>query len=69
MPADAKILKTELYYGNAAGYTAVMPYYRFYIESDHDFFPDHDVECDVYTIAAVPEEFIDMETTDYGVRA
>ena len=69
MPADAKILKTELYYSNPAGATAVMPYYRFYIESDSNFFPDYDIECDVYTIAAVPEEFIDMETKDYGVRA
>ena len=69
MPADAKILKTELYYGNATGYTAVMPYYQFYIESDHNYFPSYDIECDVYTIAAVPEEFIDMDTKDYGVRA
>lgn len=69
MPADAKILKTELYYGNAAGYTAVMPYYRFFIESANDNTGDFEVLCDVYTIAAVPEEFIDMDTKDYGARA
>lgn len=69
MSADAKILKTELYYSNPAGATAVMPYYRFFIESDHDLFPEYDIKCDVYTIAAVPEEFIDMDTKDYGARA
>lgn len=69
MPADAKILKTELYYGNATGYTAVMPYYRFYIESANENLGDFEVVCDVYTIAAVPEEFIDMDTNDYGARA
>ena len=69
MPADAKILKTELYYSNPAGATAVMPYYRFYIESANEDTGDFEVLCDVYTIAAVPEEFIDMETKDYGARA
>ena len=69
MPADAKILKTELYYNNLAGATAVMPYYRFFIESDNDNLGDFEVVCDVYTIAAVPEEFIDMDIKDYGVRA
>ena len=69
MPADAKILKTELYYSNAPGFTAVMPYYRFFIESSNDNLGDFEIVCDVYTIAAVPEEFIDIDTKDYGVRA
>ena len=69
MPADAKILKTELFYSNPSGATAVMPYYKLYVETDQYPLNDYDVVCDVYTIAAVPEEFIDMETKDYGVRA
>ncbi|MCH5208152.1 MAG: hypothetical protein J1F04_04660 [Oscillospiraceae bacterium] len=71
MPADANILKTEMVYYNMAGSTAVIPYYEFYVESDKDYFSSsgYDVICKVYTIAAIPEEFIDMETTDYGVRA
>ena len=69
MPADTKIVKTELMYFNASGATVVMPYYKFYVETDQYPLNDYDVVCDVYTIAAVPEEFIDMETKDYGVRA
>ncbi len=69
MPANAKILKTDMIYKNAPGYTAVMPYYEFYVETDKDPGSDADVVCNVYTIPAVPEEFIDMETGDYGVRA
>lgn len=69
MPADAKTLKTELMYQNLVGYTAVMPYYQFYVEVDEKPDGDYDLECKVYTIAAVPEEFIDMETTDYAVRS
>ncbi len=68
MPADAKILKTDMVYKNLPGYTAVMPYYEFYVETDDEPF-EADIVCTVYTIPAVPEEFIDMETTDYGVRA
>ncbi|MCH5196660.1 MAG: hypothetical protein J1F28_08095 [Oscillospiraceae bacterium] len=69
MPADAKILKTEMVYYNMAGSTAVMPYYEFYVATDIEPDGNYDVICEVYSIAAVPEEFIDMETTDYGVRA
>ena len=68
MPADAKILKTDMVYKNPAGCTAVMPYYEFYVETDDEPF-EADIVCNVYTIPAVPEEFIDMETKDYGVRA
>ncbi len=69
MPADAKILKTDMVYKNLSGYTAVMPYYEFYVETDDEPLFEADIVCTVYTIPAVPEEFIDMETTDYGVRA
>lgn len=68
MPANAKILKTDMVYKNPAGCTAVMPYYEFYVETDDEPF-EADIVCTVYTIPAVPEEFIDMETKDYGVRA
>ena len=69
MPSDANILKVDMVYRNPAGAMAVMPYYEFYVESDKEPYFDCDVVCDVYTIAAVPEEFIDMDTADYGVRA
>lgn len=68
MPANAKILKTDMVYKNLSGCTAVMPYYEFYVETDDEPF-EADIVCTVYTIPAVPEEFIDMETKDYGVRA
>ncbi len=68
MPADAKILKTDIVYKNSMGATAVIPCYKFYIETDED--PGfYDIACKVYTIPAVPEEFIDMETENYGVSA
>lgn len=69
MPANAKILKTDMVYKNGAGYTAVMPYYEFYVESAEEPYGEYDTVCDVYTIPAVPEEFIDMETEDYGAHA
>lgn len=68
MSADAKIVKTELVYDNHAAVTAVIPYYEFYVQTDET--PKSDgLVCKVYTIPAVPEEFIDMETRDYGVWA
>lgn len=70
MPADAEILQTRLCYTyNDSGATAVMPIYKFYVKSDEEIYFDKEVRVDVYTIPAVPEEFIDMNTTDYGVRA
>lgn len=69
MPADAKILKTDIVYNNHAGSTAVMPYYKFYVETGKETYFGKEVTCDVYTIAAVPEEFIEIETRDYGVYA
>lgn len=68
MSADAKILKTDIVYSNGRGATSVIPYYKFYVETDED--PgSYDLACKVYTIPAVPEEFIDMETENYGVSA
>lgn len=69
MPADAKIVKTDLVYSNNAGSTAVMPYYKFYVEIENNPVFGNELTCDVYSIAAVPEEFIDIDATDYGVRA
>ncbi len=69
MPADAKILKTDMVYKNLAGSTGVMPYYEFYVETNDKTYDFAELVCNVYTIPAVPEEFIDMETTDYDVRA
>lgn len=69
MPADVKIVKTDMVYRNLPGSTAVMPYYKFYVETDEEPHDSCGLVCKIYTIAAVPEEFIDMETKDYGVRA
>lgn len=69
MPSDAKIVKTDLVYSNNPGSTAVMPYYEFYVEIENNPVFGNELTCDVYTIAAVPEEFIDVDTADYGVRA
>lgn len=69
MPADAKILKTDMVYKNLAGSTAVMPYYEFYVETNDETHDFAELVCNVYTIPAVPEEFIDMDTSDYGVKA
>lgn len=69
LPADAEIVKADIVYNNLEGYTAVLPYYEFYVKSDRETFRDGETSYDVYTIAAVPEQFIDMEVGDYGVRA
>lgn len=68
MSADAKIVKTELVYDNHAAVTAVIPYYEFYVQTDETP-KSGQLVCKVYTIPAVPEEFIDMETRDYDIRA
>ncbi len=64
MPLDANILKVDLVYDNSYGSTGIIPYYEFLIDTDEE--SDH---RGFYTIPAVPEEFIDMETDDYGVYA
>lgn len=69
MPADAKILKTDLCYNNLAGFTVVLPYYEFYVESDGTPDTGDDLVCDIYRICAVPDQFIDLQNEDYGVRA
>lgn len=69
MPADAKILKIDMEYENLAGSTGVLPYYKFYVETDDEPYDFAELVCNVYSIPAVPEEFIDMDTTEYGVRA
>ena len=69
MPTDANILKVDLIYRNPAGSTGVIPYYEFYVETDKEVYFDKEVTCDVYTIAAVPEEFIEIDTEDYAPKA
>ncbi len=69
MPQDANILKVDLTYNNNIGSTGLIPYYDFYVESDGKTDPGKDVYCTVYSIHAVPEEFIDMETDDLSVTA
>lgn len=69
MPVNAKILKVDLVYRNLAGSTGVIPYYKFYVETDKEVYFDKEVTCDVYTIAAVPEEFIEIDTKDYAPKA
>lgn len=70
MPINAKILKADLVYTNLMGSTAVLPYYKFYVDTgEKPSTEGYDVICDVYTIVAVPEEFIDMETACFGAYA
>lgn len=69
LPADAEIVKVDIVYNNRQGYTAVLPYYEFYVKSDREPLNEGETEYDIYTIAAVPEQFIDMEIGDFGVRA
>lgn len=61
MPADAEILKIDMDYVNISGFTAVIPCYNFYVKTDET--PDNgcDLACDVYTVYAVPEEFIEVQ--------
>lgn len=71
MPRDAKIVKTDIYYSNHCGSTAVIPYYWFYVETDREsYVAGYDIVYDVYEIPAIPEEFLEgVETGDYGVYA
>lgn len=63
MPEDAEILKVDITYGNYAGFTVVLPYYEIYTDSETDD------TCDIYRICAVPEQFVDIQNSDYGVSA
>lgn len=69
MPADAKIIKTDIVYSNRRGLTAVLPYYKFYVETDTAPNADDEVMCDIYMICAVPEQFIDIQVEDLGLYA
>ena len=73
MPADANIICTKLQYRNNPGMTGIIPYYTFYVATDEipDEIPEMgiNIKCVTYDISAVPEEFIDMETENYGVSA
>lgn len=70
MPEDAEILRIELRYENLTGYTAIIPYYDFYVRSDETDLSDETIVCDFYRISAVPSSFFDgTETGDYGTRA
>lgn len=67
MPGDAEILRIELRYENLTGYTAIIPYYDFYVRSDETDLSDDTIVCDFYRISAVPSSFFeDTETGDYG---
>lgn len=73
MPADANIICTTLQYRNDPGVTGIIPFYTFYVATDE--IPDEipgmgfDIKCVTYGIPAVPEEFIDIDTEDHGIRA
>lgn len=72
MPENAEILQVELIYENWRGYTAVMPYYDFYVRSDDRYSdPDSSVTvCDLYRVSAIPSSYLaGSETEDYGTRA
>lgn len=64
MPLYAEILEVDMVYDNNIGSVGLIPYYEFHVaayESDEPYY--------VYTIPAVPEEFIDISTDDYTVSA
>ena len=70
MPEDAEILQTEMTYVNWRGFTAVMPYYEFYVRSDETDLSQDYIYCDLYRIPAIPSSFFeDVETDDFGIRA
>lgn len=70
MPEDAEILQIEMTYVNWKGFTAVMPYYEFYVRSDETAFFEDGTVCKLYRIPAIPSSFLeDVETDDYGTRA
>lgn len=57
---------TFTYPGNYLGYTGLIPYYLFCVETGEK---DGMVTYRNYMIYAVPERFIDMDTENYGVAA
>lgn len=69
LPANAEVVKADLVYSNYPGYTAVIPYYEFYVKSSRVPADENDTGYDLYRIPAVPEQFIDVEIEDYGARA
>lgn len=60
MPAGAEILKIDMDYVNIPGFTAVIPCYNFFVSSGEAPYDGYDLACDVYTVYAVPEEFIEV---------
>lgn len=66
MPANAKILKTDLVYNNRSGNTVLLPYYEFYVETDEVPDPGDDVVYKCYKICAVPDQFVDVQNVDYS---
>lgn len=69
MPADADVVKVELEYKNLVGYTAVIPYYEFVVKTDEISEYDGELIYRHYMMPAVPEQFLDMDIADYGIRA
>lgn len=69
IPEGAEIVKVELEYENYVGYTAVIPYYEFVVKTDEIDDYSGELIYRHYKIPAVPEQFLDMDIADYGVRA
>lgn len=65
LPEDAEILQTELAYENLTGYTAVFPYYNFYVRSDEPTDYEGDgIVCDKYSVPAIPSGFFEGADAD-----
>lgn len=69
IPEGAEVVKVELEYNNLVGYTAVIPYYVFTVKTDEISQFTGGLVHKYYRIPAVPEQFLDMDIEDYGVRA
>lgn len=69
IPKGAEVVKVELEYNNRIGYTAVIPYYVFTVKTDESSQSTEGQVYKYYHIPAVPEQFLDMDIEDYGVRA
>lgn len=70
MPQDAEIVGVSLeYIDNAPGQTGLLPYYRFVVRTDKTPSSASDVVLDIYTVSAVPEQFIEIDTHSLGVGA
>lgn len=69
IPEGAEIVKVELEYENYVGYTAVIPYYEFVVKTDEIKEYSGELIYRHYRIPAVPEQFLDMDIADYGIRA